>query len=471
MYEDDNLCNPIPSFQNIFGNPNEEQTDFVARYENTFLGNPSTFNLHDLQCCEGNSYAVENVLNIPPISQLPNIFTNGYQPQAQCCRNCNDNLVHEDQAQCCEGNSYAVENVLNIPPISQLPNIFSDGNQPQAQCCMNCNHDLVQEDQANQVHLNVFEQIIRQLNENRSESPSMPSTLGGIWNIKSRISQGSFGEIFEVSDMHGREAVAKLPVDHEASQTIEKEIDVYRLIDRLNWFPKMLHSGDHRGLKFIVIQRLALDMKGVVGLLNFFSRNGVGSSISGRTVLLVMAELISRLKDLHSVGVLHRDIKPKNLMIGARGTPSMNHIFLVDFGLSARYIRNGRHVPESNCGIVGTIMYCSSNLHRGICPSRRDDLESALYSIVDIYHGTLPWSKFGSIDDIASAKDSIGPGLLFQGMPVELKEIYRCVRRLRFEEIPPYEHFLEIIHSGLQRRGFDLSRKFEWSWWSMNQHA
>jgi serine/threonine protein kinase len=52
---------------------------------------------------------------------------------------------------------------------------------------------------------------------------------------------------------------------------------------------------------------------------------------SQETVILIAIQLYQRLKDLHSIGVLHNDIKPDNLLIDKH---SEGIIHMIDFGLS-----------------------------------------------------------------------------------------------------------------------------------------
>ena len=52
--------------------------------------------------------------------------------------------------------------------------------------------------------------------------------------------------------------------------------------------------------------------------------------------------MIQRLQHMHSKGYVHRDIKPENWVIGAEGDESC--VYLIDFGLSKRYILNKEHI-------------------------------------------------------------------------------------------------------------------------------
>lgn len=55
---------------------------------------------------------------------------------------------------------------------------------------------------------------------------------------------------------------------------------------------------------------------------------------STETAIMIGIQLIERLRDLHSIGVIHNDIKPDNILID-ENTGGLLH--LIDFGLSQYY--------------------------------------------------------------------------------------------------------------------------------------
>ena len=62
------------------------------------------------------------------------------------------------------------------------------------------------------------------------------------------------------------------------------------------------------------------------------------------------------------------------------------------FCLSKNYKTEGRHVSlNKNKGVVGTPRFLSLRAHKGYELSRRDDLESMFYVMIQIIKGDLPW--------------------------------------------------------------------------------
>ena len=64
--------------------------------------------------------------------------------------------------------------------------------------------------------------------------------------------------------------------------------------------------------------------------------NRCGRRFSLKTTIMIGLEMLKLIRFIHSNGVLHRDIKPDNFLIG-RGYNS-NKIYMIDFGLAKRYM-------------------------------------------------------------------------------------------------------------------------------------
>jgi len=76
--------------------------------------------------------------------------------------------------------------------------------------------------------------------------------------------------------------------------------------------------------------------------------------------------MIRLIRFVHSRGVLHRDIKPDNFLIGRR--QHIGRIYMIDFGLAKRFMnKDMEHIAyRDNKDLTGTARYASVNTHLGI---------------------------------------------------------------------------------------------------------
>src|SRR5262245_55145978 len=94
-----------------------------------------------------------------------------------------------------------------------------------------------------------------------------------------------------------------------------------------------------------------------------------GAAINAEEALQIFRELMFALGDIHEQGVLHRDLKPQNLMFRADGS-----LAILDFGIA-------KHVDSidrtSHGEILGTPRYMSPEQVRGVTLDMRTDIYSA----------------------------------------------------------------------------------------------
>ena len=95
---------------------------------------------------------------------------------------------------------------------------------------------------------------------------------------------------------------------------------------------------------------------------------------------------------MHERNVIHRDIKPDNIMMGLGAASNIVH--LIDFGLTRSIIdpKTNRHIPfVQGKNLIGTCRYVSINAHLGYELSRRDDLLTLGNVMIFLLKGALPW--------------------------------------------------------------------------------
>ena len=109
-------------------------------------------------------------------------------------------------------------------------------------------------------------------------------------------------------------------------------------------------------------------------------------------VIAIAHQLITRLRIVHRKHLIHRDIKPENILTSPEA--NSNLVYLIDYGLGKLYRNRTTHIHipyVEDKNLTGTARYASSNCHKGIQSSRRDDLENLYYVLLHLLIGRLPW--------------------------------------------------------------------------------
>ena len=193
-----------------------------------------------------------------------------------------------------------------------------------------------------------------------------------------------------------------------------------------------------------------------------------GRKFSIKTICMLGIQMIERMAHIHKCGIIHRDIKPDNFLIGIGDEKSK--LFLVDFGLSKSYVHNHNHIQFRNDkNFTGTYRYSSIRNHRGIEQSRRDDLESIGYLLIYFSQGALPWQGIRIADkvernqEIYRKKRQVSLKDLCQNLPPEFYEYMRYCRMIRFSEEPDYQLLRELFIKVMNQYNLKSDGIFDWN--------
>lgn len=192
-----------------------------------------------------------------------------------------------------------------------------------------------------------------------------------------------------------------------------------------------------------------------------------GKKFTLKTILMLADQMVDCIQSVHRCGIIHRDIKPGNFVIGGRGNE--NKIYIIDYGLSDFYYRSGKHIPyKSNCSFKGTYRYASKNAHFKIEQSRRDDLESLGYILIYFLKGKLPWqnlkvSKDDRKKEIGNYKNKLSLEKLTENLPTEFYKYMKYVRSLSFAAQPDYDWIKNLFRSCMFRYNIPYDCVFDWN--------
>jgi casein kinase 1, epsilon len=281
---------------------------------------------------------------------------------------------------------------------------------------------------------------------------SMSVIIEGKYKILKKIGEGAFGKIFSGINNNTNEEVAiKIEEDNNTS-VLKNEARMYTTLREIEGIPKMRAWGKEGKFNYLVIDHLGNSLEDLK-----IKNSG---KLGLKTVLFLGIQMIERIEAVHSTGIIHRDIKPDNFLIG--NYDNRNMLYLIDFGLAKTYLKNEKHVNiENNRNITGTARYISINIHKGILPSRRDDMESIGYILLYLLNGELPWQGLNavSIDGkkklICNIKSEIKLWDMYSDtIPGEIFLFIDYCRKLNFEETPDYQYLKDILNNLYKHNGY-----------------
>ncbi|WP_127473632.1 serine/threonine-protein kinase [Microbacterium sulfonylureivorans] len=178
--------------------------------------------------------------------------------------------------------------------------------------------------------------------------PTQGVTFGGRYELDSRIAIGGMGEVWEATDhVIGRTVAIKILKDEYMGdpgflERFRAEARHAALVNH-EGIASVFDYGEENGSAFLVMELVPGE-----ALSTILERDG---SLSTDKTLDIVAQTSAALQAAHAAGLVHRDIKPGNLLITPDG-----RVKITDFGIA----RIADQVPLTATGqVMGTVQYLS----------------------------------------------------------------------------------------------------------------
>lgn len=266
-------------------------------------------------------------------------------------------------------------------------------------------------------------------------SDGFPQRLGH-YAIVSLIGAGGMGEVYLADDekLGRRVAIKIVPEavsrDPEAKARLLREARAVAAIDHPN-VCTLFEVGEYEDRPYLVMQYVEGET-----LFDRMQR----STLSLNECIDAGVQICAALDDAHRRGIIHRDIKPMNLILTPRGL-----VKVLDFGL-ARFITPTEGGPSdalrSRTGVVtGTAPYMSPEQLRGLSVDRRTDIFSLGVVLYEMATGRRPFDRGNTVATITAILFEEPPPL---GSPAHQPMANLIRKALRKEPADRYQTAAEL---------------------------
>jgi tetratricopeptide (TPR) repeat protein/predicted Ser/Thr protein kinase len=246
--------------------------------------------------------------------------------------------------------------------------------------------------------------------------------LGNRYQISELLGEGGMGAVYKARDRELDRLVAlkivrpNLALSSEILQRFKQELILARQVTHRN-VVRIYDLGEADGVKFITMEYI--EGRDLAGLLREKGK------FLPKEATEIMEQVCRALEAAHMEGVVHRDLKPQNIMIDANGKVSV-----MDFGI-ARSTEVAEGMTSAGA-IIGTPQYMSPEQAKGEKLDARSDLFSFGIVFYELLTGNSPYKADTAMSSLYKrTAQAARPAMeLDSEIPRELSEIVsKCLDR------------------------------------------
>ncbi|HXX63102.1 MAG TPA: serine/threonine-protein kinase [Bacteroidota bacterium] len=246
------------------------------------------------------------------------------------------------------------------------------------------------------------------------------------FEIRSHIARGGMGDIYSAVDLNTScGAVLKIPDikfigDPAYYDRFQNELAITSALDHPA-VQKGIGSGNYNGMPYLVTQFVQGEP--------LRERLLAGKPLSPGETLALIRQIAQGLAYCHALGVIHRDVKPENILVNTDGQP-----VLLDFGLALS--NNGRRRGQGRDS-VGTPEYMSPEQIEGRPADMRSDIYSLGIMLFEMLSGHLPFRGESALALAAQQLHAPTPLLEVPGVSMQIATVVaRCMQRRADDRYP-----------------------------------
>ncbi|HKA37748.1 MAG TPA: protein kinase [Thermoanaerobaculia bacterium] len=204
--------------------------------------------------------------------------------------------------------------------------------------------------------------------------------IGRRYRVVKLLGRGGMGAVYRVYDKDLERDVAlkliraDIAEDPETLARFKREIQLSSKVTHRNVL-RVYDLGESDGIKFLTMQLVSgEDLAAVIK----------AGKLPNERLIRIFRQICEGLEAAHEQNVIHRDLKPQNVMLGAD-----DMVYLMDFGLAKGHEQSGM---TQTGAVIGTPFYMSPEQVQGKEIDKRSDIFSLGVILYQMATGVLPYS-------------------------------------------------------------------------------
>jgi ABC-type branched-subunit amino acid transport system substrate-binding protein/streptogramin lyase len=255
------------------------------------------------------------------------------------------------------------------------------------------------------------------------------------YRIEAEIGRGGMGIVYRATDLRLERSVAlkliapELASDEDFRKRFLRESRMAASLDHGNVIP-IYEAGEEDGRLFLAMRFVeGSDLKALLG------RQG---TLPAERTLSILGRLADALDAAHAKGLVHRDVKPGNVLLDERGHP-----YLTDFGLT----KEAGGTSTQTGHIVGTLDYLAPEQIRGEEIDGRTDEYALACLFYECLTGKPPFRRPTEAEVLWAHMQEEPPGL--RGYPALDPVLAKGLAKDKADRYPSCGEFLAAAHAAL----------------------
>lgn len=243
--------------------------------------------------------------------------------------------------------------------------------------------------------------------------------IGDRYEIMGRIGTGGMADVYKGRDHKLNRYVAVKVLKREFR---EDELFVKKFQSEAQAAAGMMHPnivnvydvGEDRGLYFMVMELV----EGIT-LKDYIQKKG---RLTPKEVISITIQVCAGIEAAHNNGIIHRDIKPQNIMISKEGK-----VKVTDFGIAKAASSN-----TISTNAMGSVHYTSPEQARGGFSNQKSDIYSLGITMFEMITGELPFDGETTVSIAIKhlQEDITAPSELVPDIPYSLERIIlKCTQK------------------------------------------